>query len=108
MKQDKNERRIISEEIATISPYDVGGGSIESRTKQLQERFLPTDILSWDGEDYRIIRNRPENDKEYAARIKKEERARDRARDKKKMAREQQTARERAEYERLKKKFGRG
>ena len=104
MKQDKNARRIISEEIATISPYDVGGGSIESVTKKLQERFLPTDILSWDGEDYRIIRNRPENDKEYAARIKKEERARD----KKKMAREQQTARERAEYERLKKKFGEG
>lgn len=106
MKQDKNARRIISEEIGTMSPYDMDG-SIESVVKKLQERYLPTDRLDWcwehDDGCYRIIRDRPENDKEYAARMADAERARD----KRKKAREQQTARERAEYERLKKKFER-
>lgn len=110
MKQDKNARRTISEEIGTMSPYDFGG-SIESVVKQLQECYLPTDRLDWcsgwgeqDRGYYAIIRDRLENDKEYAARLEAEERVRA---DKKK-AKKANEQKERAEYERLKKKFEKG
>jgi len=103
-----NKKKIISENVENIAPYDVEGtlAQLNDKVQDLIAKYGPSTTIWWDPNFYyaydpnpsprfSVQRSREETDEEQEKRLKKE-----------KEDKQTREARDRAEYERLKKVLG--
>jgi len=101
MRRSTNPRDTVREEYALYSSLQE---LIDHLKKQGVEDFDEVDFESWDGAAF-VVYDRPETDAEMNKRVDKEKKAWAAEQKKKAEEKEARERRDRAEYERLKRKF---